>query len=259
MLRVLAHEAGKSGPGSPTMKSLLKKRSFLLIRTFASSSTKACSFCMYEAEVSGDTNRSPSSRLSDRWGLKTSRNKAASLKPGVFSLAPPMRDQNSLPRMGKGASPSSISTASFRLNLSKLRSTPLGPGCRADRGSVQVRAIRPAIGAAAAVTRAVSPACTGKARAAAMRKRSRPKATPPYTLWPLTKTPSGLPRAAPLWSRTWEWKRSLQSWGISSEHFAVASFTAVQSTVSNHAASKVTWASKRNFASTEALANSRRW
>mmetsp|Transcript_4306 Transcript_4306/g.12555 ORF Transcript_4306/g.12555 Transcript_4306/m.12555 type:complete len:239 (-) Transcript_4306:150-866(-) len=195
-LMLPAHEAGNRGPGSPTSKSLLKKDSFRWWRTLDSFSIRARSFSMYVEELSGDTKKSPSPRLSDRKGLKSSLNTSAFV---MLSLPSSRQDQNSLPTTGWVATSTCASTVSSKLNLSKLRSTPRGPGCRVDLGPTKVWAIRPAMGAPMEVT-ARSCAATGRARST--RKRSRPKDTPPYTLCMVVKTPSGLPSDAPLCRRT---------------------------------------------------------
>mmetsp|Transcript_85460 Transcript_85460/g.191079 ORF Transcript_85460/g.191079 Transcript_85460/m.191079 type:complete len:226 (-) Transcript_85460:136-813(-) len=89
--------------------------------------------------------------------------------------------------------------------------------------------------------------------------RSRPKATPPYTLF---LTFAACPLASwmtPFFTPILEWKRSFQSCGTSRWQFSAASFTACQSARLNQDASSSTPDSTRNLASTEAFASSRRW
>mmetsp|Transcript_69337 Transcript_69337/g.195553 ORF Transcript_69337/g.195553 Transcript_69337/m.195553 type:complete len:240 (-) Transcript_69337:35-754(-) len=86
--------------------------------------------------------------------------------------------------------------------------------------------------------------------------RSRPNCTPPYTPMLPPARAAALPSSTILSSSMWIWerKRSLQSWGTSRPQPPPASGAGP-----NHASSSGTSPSIRNFASTDALASSRRW
>mmetsp|Transcript_69936 Transcript_69936/g.197303 ORF Transcript_69936/g.197303 Transcript_69936/m.197303 type:complete len:338 (+) Transcript_69936:2605-3618(+) len=118
-------DAGKSGPALPTAKSRPRKWLLLSCLTLSSSSTKGRSLSRYAALGSGRTNRSPSSRLSDRRGLKMPLSRLASSSSP--SEAPPSAssDQNSLPFTTLPDRGRSTRFGSSTLNLSRLRSTPL--------------------------------------------------------------------------------------------------------------------------------------
>mmetsp|Transcript_98170 Transcript_98170/g.219988 ORF Transcript_98170/g.219988 Transcript_98170/m.219988 type:complete len:307 (+) Transcript_98170:629-1549(+) len=126
------HEKGKSRPASPAMKDALRKCSLRCLRTSRSFRSKPFSASPYAAMVSGGTNSSPSLRLSERQGLKTSFKKPLSSFPSeelsTFSIC----GQKALPTAVrsskfslKAIGPSRAETGvSVRLKLSRLRSTP---------------------------------------------------------------------------------------------------------------------------------------
>mmetsp|Transcript_117317 Transcript_117317/g.365318 ORF Transcript_117317/g.365318 Transcript_117317/m.365318 type:complete len:289 (+) Transcript_117317:785-1651(+) len=133
MLMVFLQEAGKSGPGSSTRKSLLRKCSVLCCLTAASSARSSRRASRQSGRLSGGTKASPSSRLSERCGLKMSFSSAlsSSLKAEAelpfrpSQKAPPMDTHASRPSVPRSQPPlPSTWPASDRLNWSSPRSTP---------------------------------------------------------------------------------------------------------------------------------------
>mmetsp|Transcript_8694 Transcript_8694/g.27682 ORF Transcript_8694/g.27682 Transcript_8694/m.27682 type:complete len:235 (-) Transcript_8694:879-1583(-) len=98
-----AQERGKTSPASSAAKSAPRKRSALRRRRSRSPSTRPCRAERYGAQVCGGTKRSPSLRLSDSAGWKTSLRRPAqsSSSPGARSAltadqkAPPEPDHAS--------------------------------------------------------------------------------------------------------------------------------------------------------------------
>mmetsp|Transcript_51801 Transcript_51801/g.165826 ORF Transcript_51801/g.165826 Transcript_51801/m.165826 type:complete len:285 (-) Transcript_51801:288-1142(-) len=136
MPMVTVQEAGKRGPGTSAEKAALQKSAVLSLRTDSSSARSSRSACREAALLSGGTNWSPSSRLSDRWGLKMPLSRFLSSALNV-SLSLTMLFQKALPIATHGSTdskslqlPSSPATlvASERLNFSRPRSTPCRPG-----------------------------------------------------------------------------------------------------------------------------------
>mmetsp|Transcript_31656 Transcript_31656/g.99263 ORF Transcript_31656/g.99263 Transcript_31656/m.99263 type:complete len:276 (-) Transcript_31656:274-1101(-) len=171
MLMVFFHEDGKSGPGSSTTKSLLRKCSILCSLTAASSVKSSRRLNRQAGFRSGGTKASPSWRLSERCGLKTSFSRvlSSSLKTMAespfrpFQKAPPMATHASkfsvlMPQLPL---PSSTRPASERLNWSSARSTP----CRLGRWKMPGRCTRVARCTSLDATMAVS-GCAGNGSAA---------------------------------------------------------------------------------------------
>mmetsp|Transcript_74788 Transcript_74788/g.206193 ORF Transcript_74788/g.206193 Transcript_74788/m.206193 type:complete len:204 (+) Transcript_74788:1783-2394(+) len=121
--------------------------------------------------------------------------------------------------------------------------------------TAEMRPLRSAVVLAASGTREA----TGSRGAIDTVRRSRPKAMPPYTLFFLLAPISASPWIRPSRTPILEWKRSFHSWGTSKGHFTAASLTARHSVKLNQESSRLTSASMRNLARTEALASSRRW
>mmetsp|Transcript_70404 Transcript_70404/g.198722 ORF Transcript_70404/g.198722 Transcript_70404/m.198722 type:complete len:218 (-) Transcript_70404:409-1062(-) len=129
-------EAGNSGPGLHITKASLRKWRLLSARTRRSSSTRWHRARTDATPVSGGTNRSPSSRRSERWGLNTSRKslRSSSLITdaseddlSTAAQKPPAEGPAQLPTLLElgPQGPSDIPrTGSDRSNLSMHRSTP---------------------------------------------------------------------------------------------------------------------------------------
>mmetsp|Transcript_151796 Transcript_151796/g.368635 ORF Transcript_151796/g.368635 Transcript_151796/m.368635 type:complete len:228 (-) Transcript_151796:901-1584(-) len=134
-------EYGKRGPGSLATNWLLKKCSFRSWRVFSSFSTMLRSFSTYAELGSGGMNCSPSSRRSERQGLKISLKNLRSSAVKIESEPPSRLAQNALEIPAPVSSPLAacdpVRTACSKSNLSRLRSTPcrLGTSRRALRPS----------------------------------------------------------------------------------------------------------------------------
>mmetsp|Transcript_70171 Transcript_70171/g.159298 ORF Transcript_70171/g.159298 Transcript_70171/m.159298 type:complete len:285 (-) Transcript_70171:693-1547(-) len=138
---VVAQDEGKSSPGSSITNLRLRKCSVLCCLTVTSAATSWRRARRQWELLSGGTNWSPSSRLSERLGLKISVSsfrssslKAPSSLSRLFQKAPPMATVASRFSSSFAQPPSSVCTrvASERLNLSRPRSTPCRLGaCQA--------------------------------------------------------------------------------------------------------------------------------
>mmetsp|Transcript_31034 Transcript_31034/g.84143 ORF Transcript_31034/g.84143 Transcript_31034/m.84143 type:complete len:270 (-) Transcript_31034:1199-2008(-) len=259
---------GKSGPASPTLKSFEQKCSARRLRTSASSRTSRRRLSTWRKAVSGATNLSPSSRRSERKGLKTEWRSAASSSPKA--LAPAAR----CPQKAAPAAPSALrpqppegpaafsGVAAVRSNLERLRSTPWRWAC----ASMPARRGCPTRGGPSCLTLvtprtrdiwAVAPRASIAPEARLgleMLKRSSPNSTPPYTQCFFEPMPASASTILPSCTETWEWQRSFHSWGSTSD-LAGPGWPARLS----QASCTSTFPSTRNLASTEAFASSRRW
>mmetsp|Transcript_66460 Transcript_66460/g.205552 ORF Transcript_66460/g.205552 Transcript_66460/m.205552 type:complete len:201 (-) Transcript_66460:305-907(-) len=182
-------EEGKSSPAQPAAKALLQKCSLRCPRMASSSRTSARSLLRYITLVSGGTKRSPSSRRSERCGLKTARKRSLSSLPSTGSLASPSAVQNVLPTAAWASGRPTLPQravrctrrAAERPNLSRLRSTPFG--ARAPTESLVVPAdslaMAPKVEVRSPPLEKAGPAARAAAGPAPRRKRSRPNCTPP--------------------------------------------------------------------------------
>mmetsp|Transcript_69321 Transcript_69321/g.195483 ORF Transcript_69321/g.195483 Transcript_69321/m.195483 type:complete len:266 (-) Transcript_69321:594-1391(-) len=141
------HEEGNSAPGLFSLKSLPMKCQYRSCLTEASFPTRLRSCTRWHRLVSGGTKSSPSARLSESWGLKTSRNRLASWSASLPAPSP-IHGQNRLPRgscpaassWGSLARRPATSTMWETSKLSMLRSTPLRFACSRS-GSVFIAMI----------------------------------------------------------------------------------------------------------------------
>mmetsp|Transcript_69940 Transcript_69940/g.197332 ORF Transcript_69940/g.197332 Transcript_69940/m.197332 type:complete len:290 (+) Transcript_69940:1054-1923(+) len=179
-------DAGKRGPAPSTSKSVLKKWSFLFSCTSFSALTRSRRLDTLAKLLSGGANKSPSSRLSQRCGLKISLRRTSSSFAAGTASPDLMPDQNG-PRTNSspahtpaGARGASL-VASPTSNWSRFRSTPLGP---VNCGGPAVPAMSCGITRLPARAWAGSrvawrPAALGASTEAPGASLSRPKSTPP--------------------------------------------------------------------------------
>mmetsp|Transcript_31647 Transcript_31647/g.99229 ORF Transcript_31647/g.99229 Transcript_31647/m.99229 type:complete len:269 (-) Transcript_31647:549-1355(-) len=127
-----AQSDGNSGPAESTWKSALKKCAFRCCLVASSSRKRPRNMRRYSGFALGGTKLSPSSRLSESFGLNRAFNQRTSSAAKTEPVSRSRLDQKASPKAPRASirSAPSASEASTlgveRLKLSRLRSTPRG-------------------------------------------------------------------------------------------------------------------------------------